>query len=376
VSKPPHLRLSSGGRVTSRGERSDHRGVRATIVALVLLPAIALLAVPAASGREAGSRVPLFTISWLAPTPPDGKTYTVAAGSTLTASFAASGEEGAAQIAASGLAAGATLSASTGAKGAAVLTWTPRATQVGTHVFVFFGRSATGTVVTQPRAIFVQVVPATPPGTAGIGPIGTNGVYRWAYLLHSTVARARPSNSGRVVTRLSGSTSDDTVNLVLLLARTRDAHGRIWYRARLPILPNGSTGWIADADLTTTRPVSTYLVVYRKLFAATLYRGGRPVFRTRVGVGKPYWPTPAGDFYIRDILTGYKDPFYGPVAFGTSARSAVLTDWPGGGVIGIHGTSLPWLLPGRVSHGCIRMKNGPIGRLRALMPLGTPVAIR
>jgi lipoprotein-anchoring transpeptidase ErfK/SrfK len=64
------------------------------------------------------------------------------------------------------------------------------------------------------------------------------------------------------------------------------------------------------------------------------------------------------------------------VAFGTSARSAVLTDWPGGGYIGIHGTSLPWLLPGRVSHGCVRMKNNAIVRLANQMGIGTPVSIR
>ena len=85
---------------------------------------------------------------------------------------------------------------------------------------------------------------------------------------------------------------------------------------------------------------------------------------------------PAGDFYVREVLTNFHDPFYGPVAFGTSARSAVLTDWPGGGFIGIHGTDTPQILPGRVSHGCIRVRNGPILHLLALMPVGTPVAIR
>jgi len=54
----------------------------------------------------------------------------------------------------------------------------------------------------------------------------------------------------------------------------------------------------------------------------------------------------------------------------------VLTDWPGGGFIGIHGTDAPQLLPGRVSHGCIRLRNEDILRLRKLMPVGTPVTIR
>ena len=66
---------------------------------------------------------------------------------------------------------------------------------------------------------------------------------------------------------------------------------------------------------------------------------------------------------------------YGPWAFGTSDYS-VLSDWPGGGVIGIHGTNEPWLLPGRVSHGCVRVENSAIRRLAKLLPIGTPVRIR
>jgi lipoprotein-anchoring transpeptidase ErfK/SrfK len=50
------------------------------------------------------------------------------------------------------------------------------------------------------------------------------------------------------------------------------------------------------------------------------------------------------------------------------ARSAVLTDWPAGGFIGIHGTDGPELIPGGSSHGCIRMGT--------LMRPGTPLTIR
>ena len=108
---------------------------------------------------------------------------------------------------------------------------------------------------------------------------------------------------------------------------------------------------------------------------ATLKRDGKPVFRTRVGVGRPQWPTPHGEFYVRDKLTRFGNPFYGPIAFGTSARSAVLTDWPGGGFVGVHGTNEPGILPGHVSHGCIRMRNSAILRLAQLMPVGTPLTV-
>jgi lipoprotein-anchoring transpeptidase ErfK/SrfK len=60
---------------------------------------------------------------------------------------------------------------------------------------------------------------------------------------------------------------------------------------------------------------------------------------------------------------------------GTAAYSNVLTDWPGGGVIGMHGTDEPRLIPGRPSHGCIRLRNPDITRLYALTPIGTPVSI-
>jgi lipoprotein-anchoring transpeptidase ErfK/SrfK len=100
------------------------------------------------------------------------------------------------------------------------------------------------------------------------------------------------------------------------------------------------------------------------------------LFRAHVGVGQRRWPTPRGDFYVREKLSGFGDPFYGPIAFGTSGRSAVLTDWPGGGYIGIHGTDEPDLLPGRVSHGCIRLRNAEIRRLAAPLPLGTPLSVR
>ena len=145
---------------------------------------------------------------------------------------------------------------------------------------------------------------------------------------------------------------------------------------RLPVLPNGRTVWVPREALGVYGVVHTQLVIDLERLTATLLRDGRPVFRAPVGVGQPQWPTPKGAFYIRNVLTRYRSPFYGPVAFGTSARSSVLTDWPEGGLIGIHGTDAPQLLPGRVSHGCIRFRNEDILKLRKLMPVGTPVTIR
>jgi lipoprotein-anchoring transpeptidase ErfK/SrfK len=147
-------------------------------------------------------------------------------------------------------------------------------------------------------------------------------------------------------------------------------------RVRLPVLPNGSTGWVRRDRLGPYETVRTHLIVDRRRLTARLERRGRTVFRARVGVGRAKWPTPAGEYLVRNRLTGFRDPLYGALAFGTSARSATLTDWPGGGFIGIHGTDQPRLIPGRVSHGCVRMRNADILRLDRRMPVGTPVTIR
>jgi hypothetical protein len=199
----------------------------------------------------------------------------------------------------------------------------------------------------------------------------------FAFVDRRAVARTAPRATARTIARLRLKTPDGTDELVLVLARTRDAAGRVWLRVRLPIRPNNSTGWVPADDLGALQPLRTWLRVDTRRLRATLIRSGKAVFRAEIGVGQSQWPTPRGNFYIRSELTGYgaAGSFYGPVAFGTSAISDTLTDWPGGGVVGIHGTSLPQLIPGRVSHGCVRLRNQDILRLERLMPVGTPVTV-
>ena len=171
-------------------------------------------------------------------------------------------------------------------------------------------------------------------------------------------------------------TPEGTTNIVLVLRHRQAKSGRLWARVRLPTLPNGMSGWVPRDALGGYGTVDTHLVVDLDRLTATLLRDGRRVFRAPIGIGKPQWPTPRGRFYIRNRLTRYRSATYGPLAFGTSARSDGLTDWPAGGFIGIHGTDRPDLVPGRVSHGCIRMRNPDILELGRRMPVGTPLTIR
>lgn len=183
-------------------------------------------------------------------------------------------------------------------------------------------------------------------------------------------ARARPVGSTRL------RTEDGFPEVYLVLSSWRDAEGHGWLRVRIPMRPNGRTGWVRRRALGPLYRVRTQLVLDRASRRATLFRRGRPIWSAPVGIGKPGTPTPSGRFWIREkFRTGEPGGAYGPVAFGSSDYS-VLSDWPGGGVIGIHGTAEPWLIPGRPSHGCIRLRNRAIRRLWRLLPVGTPLLIR
>jgi hypothetical protein len=200
------------------------------------------------------------------------------------------------------------------------------------------------------------------------------GATRWAPVLHATVARAKPTVHSAPVGPLPNRTPDGTTNIVVADGES-DASGTPWVHVSLAVLPNGTEGWVPRSALGGWSFVETRLVIDRARLTAILFDAGHVVFRARVGVGVPATPTPPGTFYVRDRLTGFTNPMYGPLAFGTNARSPTLTDWPGGGVVGIHGTDQPNLIPGRVSHGCVRLTNAAILRLGKLMPIGTRVTI-
>ncbi len=188
--------------------------------------------------------------------------------------------------------------------------------------------------------------------------------------------RRRPDSDASSITRLRYDTEDGLPEVYLALRRYTDVDGRRWIEVRVPMRPNGRTGWVRREALGEFHRVRTFLRVDRRRLRATLFRHGERIWSARVGVGKPGTDTPAGRFYVRERLrVREKGSLYGPLAFGTSAYSR-LSDWPGGGVVGIHGTNQPELIPGRPSHGCIRVRNRAIKRLARLMPIGTPIRIR
>jgi L,D-transpeptidase catalytic domain len=344
---------------------------------LLVLTALIVLLAPSARSES------LLSVAWTAPTPSDGAQFSVKAGAlvsfALSANVTGSAPDAVVHIDAGKLPEGVIFNSSDGISAQAKFSWRPES--AGDYAVSFNASSPAVAGSAATLTVHIHVTGGVTQATGGVSypqtySLANAKVSSYAFVMRKAVVRAKPRASAKAIATLDTKTSDaDTQNLVMVLSGTDLSATQTWYHVRLPILPNNSTGWVRASDLSDLYTVHTHLYVDRAHFKATLKRNGVTVFTAKVGVGKSIWPTPRGEYYIRDELTQFNDPFYGPIAFGTSARSAVLTEWPGGGFVGIHGTNQPELIPGRISHGCIRMNNADIVRLASLMQVGTPLTI-
>lgn len=186
------------------------------------------------------------------------------------------------------------------------------------------------------------------------------------------VVRAKPDSSAGALRVFHQFRPDFRPQVVVALARRRGTDGRLWLQIEVPMRPNGRLGWVPAATV-DVHPVTLRIVVHRAGRRLELFRGNHLLYRTTVAVGRPGMETPVGRFYVQAAFRP-DDPFLGSFAFETSAYSK-LTDWPGGGVVGIHGTDMPSLLGQAVSHGCVRMSNTAALVLKRYVRAGTPIAI-
>jgi hypothetical protein len=185
-----------------------------------------------------------------------------------------------------------------------------------------------------------------------------------------------PSVHAREITRTRIFTEDGFPEVYLLLSSEADASGHVWVRMRVPGRPNGRTGWVLREALGGFHKTHWKIVISLQRRQLVAYLDGHRRFMAPVGVGKPSTPTPTGQFWIRERfrISKRSNPYW-PWALGTSAYS-ILTDWPGGGIVGIHGDfGEPHRIPGDPSHGCVRMRDGDIAKLAPMITLGTPVEI-
>lgn len=232
---------------------------------------------------------------------------------------------------------------------------------------------------------------ATEPAMAdGLGPLRAAGVRgplgderlsdestvtRFGYPALRYKVRSGPGRDHHTIGRLRFYTEDRAPETYLVLSSKLGPNGHAWLQIRLPKRPNGSKGWVPGKAFGKLRTVTTSFEVDKRALKGRLFEDGREIWTSSVGIGAHGTPTPSGRYWVRERLSNLSgSSAYGPFAFGTAAYSR-LSDWPGGGVVGIHGTNAPSLIPGRPSHGCIRVPNSKILELKQLMPVGTPVWI-
>lgn len=233
-------------------------------------------------------------------------------------------------------------------------------------------------------AVLALFVSASRAATAGAGSPGSQAekqlaneatVTTWAHPQLPGDIYAEPDSRSRRVAPVRLFTEDGFSEVYLLLSGFVDAAGREWTKVRIPGRPNGRTGWMPRELLGAFRHTRWRILVNRARRTMRVYYDGhlRKVFP--VGVGKPSTPTPPGHFWLRERFKLSRGSPYWPYALGTSDYST-LSEWPGGGVVGIHGDfGEPWKIPGDPSHGCIRMRDPDIGWLGPRVTLGTPVDI-
>ena len=225
-------------------------------------------------------------------------------------------------------------------------------------------------------ALLLGLAAAFAPG-AGAGPSAASAVdvVGSGTLAWKTVAvHAQPTRDSKIVAVLKEFRRDFSPQVVLALSEVAHpvAQKPTWYRISVPGRPNGKSGWV-PAGSVELRPVQKRLFVDRSERRFEFWDGATLVRKGKVAVGAPGAETPTGLFYVQSKFTPSAE-ILGAYAFETSAYSK-LSDWPGGGIVGVHGTPWPWLLGRNVSHGCVRLHDDDVRWLRARMPVGTPIKI-
>ena len=191
-------------------------------------------------------------------------------------------------------------------------------------------------------------------------------------LLASHAVRVRPDASASSFLRLVAHRPITDARTVLPVIGSVPG----WLRVRLPGRPKGRTGWIR-AEATTVGATPWHIVVDTGRRRVLVYRAGHVVRVFRAVVGAPSTPTPAGTFFVEEVVRLSPGDAGAPFALALSARSGVLQEFAGGpGQIALHGlANLGGVLGTAASHGCVRLDGDAIRWLVGRIGAGVPVTI-
>lgn len=153
-----------------------------------------------------------------------------------------------------------------------------------------------------------------------------------------------------------------------------------WLEVRLPLRPNGSTGWVQTGDVVLSS-TPYRIVVDLSVEQLFVYEAGQRILAFPAGIGLPATPTVTGNYFVA-VREPHPPLQYGPFVLDTSAHSDAISSWEGSGdaIIAIHGPitgyadSLIGATGARVSNGCIRLHDSDLAQM-AMIPVGTPVDI-
>jgi lipoprotein-anchoring transpeptidase ErfK/SrfK len=233
------------------------------------------------------------------------------------------------------------------------------------------GASTTGTSTTgTTTAPTTTTTPKKPPKI----PVAKSFPAAGGMLSNSVPVRVAPNPHAHVIKVMHQFRSDFRPQVILAVKTKTGSDDEPWYRISIPMRPNGTYGWI-PAKTVKLSPTHSEVVVNLRSRTIDIFRFNKHKWHGPVAIGAPGRETPTGHYFVAARFVPYHDTFLGVFAVETSAYSK-LTEWPGGGVVGIHGTSLPQLLGKAVSHGCVRVSNATARKLKAYAPLGTPILIK
>ena len=200
------------------------------------------------------------------------------------------------------------------------------------------------------------------------------------YLLASLCAVAAPGIHAREASPPEADSCDFNAPTVTMLKAYRTT--------AQPLLPEPDTeSWSMFDSPVSAAPgrmrVPRNVIVDKprtRLYVVTAF--GDTIFRSRVCASlkrgqkqkRDDWRTPEGDFHIMGVYNSsewtYKDT--GDRCYGPYFISLIT---PGFMDIGIHGTNAPYSVPGRRSHGCMRMHNEDVTVLRTLLHKDTHIIV-